>query len=213
MTARSLANLATFRLSKTVSLMVMEGSVIDFSSPVKGAIVNAANEGCLGGGGVDGAIGEAGGPNLFHDRESLPIFSDGIRCPTGSAVLTGPGEYGTLQVPYVIHAVGPSYFSYPNFETPDKLLQSAYQTSLEITRQEGITEVAFSLLSAGVFRGKRDLESVLKIGITGIKEWIKKSDDSGDLKSIFLVGFTPIETKLLVEICANEFEESVNDEL
>ena len=132
----ALKPLATFRIgSKGIVLTVVRGSVVDFASPF-GAIVNAANEGCLGGGGVDGAISNAGGINLYNDRLALPIvYRGGVRCPTGLAKLTGPGDYGKLQVPFVVHAVGPQYFAYPNFVQPDKLLRSAYQTSLECCRR------------------------------------------------------------------------------
>jgi len=64
--------------------------------------VNAANEECLGGGGVDGAITEAGGPRLAKDRLVLPIVSAGIRCPTGGVVITGPNRYGTLRIDQII---------------------------------------------------------------------------------------------------------------
>jgi O-acetyl-ADP-ribose deacetylase (regulator of RNase III) len=207
----SLRNLATFRLGKDLSLMIARGSVVDFSSPLKGAIVNAANEGCLGGGGVDGAITTAGGPNLAKDRLALPVLDHdgrrGIRCPTGSAVLTGPGYYGSLQVPYVIHAVGPNYMAFSNFETPDQLLRSAYHSSLECCRQEGITisEVAFALLSAGIFRGDRDSRSVLHLGVCGIRDWMdENSDDCGALESVTLCGFSSKETDILLDICGNE---------
>jgi O-acetyl-ADP-ribose deacetylase (regulator of RNase III) len=59
----------------------------------------------LGGGGVDGAITAAGGENLADDRMALKQIAPGIRCKTGSAVITGPGDYGSLKVPFVVHAV------------------------------------------------------------------------------------------------------------
>jgi hypothetical protein len=91
----SLRELASFRLGKDLSLMIARGSVVDFSSSLKGAIVNAADEGCLGGGGADGVIAMAGGPNLANDRLMLLVLYHhgrrGIHCPTGSAaVLMGP---------------------------------------------------------------------------------------------------------------------------
>jgi O-acetyl-ADP-ribose deacetylase (regulator of RNase III) len=192
-----------------ISLNIVRGSVLDFIAPSKeriGAIVNAANEGCLGGGGVDGAINNAGGKNLWKDREELPLVqiagtrtrsssssssSDGIRCPTGGAVITGPNSYGSLKVPYIIHAVGPNYFQFSDnnnddsssddenennnkeFSVPDSLLRSAYQNSLKRCNEENnITDVGFSLLSAGIFRGNRSQEDVLRIGIIAIHDYI-----------------------------------------
>ena len=99
-------------------LVIARGSVVDFAyppNPSRSAVVNAANAGCLGGGGVDGALSEAGGPALLADRRALPEIpraGSGVRCPTGHAVTTGPGSYGNLGVPDVIHAVGPDYWEY-----------------------------------------------------------------------------------------------------
>ena len=114
------------------NLIVSRGSVVDFSyppNPKSSAIVNAANEGCLGGGGVDGAISDAGGTNLMMDRLALPVAGgEDIRCPTGRAVITGPNSYGKLHVPYVIHAVGPNYLQFTtngDLSEGDKLLSSA----------------------------------------------------------------------------------------
>ena len=81
--------------SSTVSINICQGSVLDFKHE-KGAIVNAANEGCLGGGGVDAAISKAGASKLLQDRLGLPIVStkqlkngvQEIRCPTGNIFKT-----------------------------------------------------------------------------------------------------------------------------
>jgi len=214
-----LKTVATFGLVGTrsdtpvgVSLNIVRGSVLDFhptststitnnttNSIVVGAIVNAANEGCLGGGGVDGAINNAGGEELWNDREALPFIagSKSIRCRTGGAVVTGPApnqaSYGTLHVPFVVHAVGPNYRHFTEddsdsedngneqqqqYQLPDQLLRSAYQESLARCGEKGITDVAFSLLSAGVFRGTRTVEEVLTIGILAIRDWISSSNSN-----------------------------------
>lgn len=208
------------------------------SSTRVGAIVNAANERCLGGGGVDGAINSVAGISLWKDRLALPILGEQeVRCHTGSAVITGPNRYGSLRVSYVVHAVGPAYFRFADemsdddsdtdtkqddsvdFAEPDALLRSAYQESLERCRENGITDVAFSLLSAGVFRGKRSLNDVLSIGVTAIRDWVKDqekanleaaaihSTDGGEqpskhpLRSVTLCGFSELEVVALKKVC------------
>mmetsp|Transcript_4844 Transcript_4844/g.11140 ORF Transcript_4844/g.11140 Transcript_4844/m.11140 type:complete len:394 (-) Transcript_4844:1543-2724(-) len=173
--------------TRTPCLNIAQGSVLDFfvaedeketksAKPRVGAIVNAANEGCLYGGGVDGAINEAGGPGLWMDRKALPVLegTGDIRCRTGGAVVTGPNRYGTLRVPYVVHAVGPAYvrFEGDDYSQPDALLRLAYQESLKRCQEEGITDVAFSLLSAGIFRGNRSLHDVLTIAVMAIRDWV-----------------------------------------
>ncbi len=239
-----LRTIETFGLGKTkvggpsetcVILNVAQGSVIDFKTPSSqnasrvGAIVNAANERCLGGGGVDGAINNAGGPRLWKDREALPLVSKihDIRCHTGGAVVTGPNRYGILDANYVIHAVGPVYFRYKDdsdmdgdagneFEKPDALLRSAYQESLERCEENGITDVAFSLLSAGVFRGKRSLIDVLSTGVLAIRDWVaeeeKKKSTSSRLQTITLCGFSTKEVETLIEVCRVVFETTEEEE-
>ncbi len=209
--ASALRVLASYRLSHKVVLNIAQGSVVDFSRPKTGAIVNAANEMCLGGGGVDGAITAAGGANLAKDRLLLPTNPNGIRCPTGSAVITGPGDYGQLNVPYVIHAVGPNYRSYADFETPDNLLRSAYQSSLNQCRDTGvITDVAFALLSAGIFRGRRDSKDILQIGVQAIRDWMDDhEEDNGALESVTLCGYSSKETDLLLDICETDENEEL----
>ncbi|KAL3911517.1 MAG: hypothetical protein SGILL_007250, partial [Bacillariaceae sp.] len=214
-----LKTVATFALGKGVTLKIARGSVLDFVAiPSKndtgykavGAIVNAANEECLGGGGVDGAISHAGGSNLFRDRKALPLVPGtmGVRCQTGDAVITGPEDYGDLRVPYVIHAVGPSYFQFEHtqddeedFSVPDGLLRSAYQQSMERCKEKKITDVGFSLLSAGIFRGRQSMKNVLAIGVAGIRDWVESDDDCGAVKTVTLCGFSERETIMLMKVC------------
>ncbi|KAL9182785.1 hypothetical protein ACHAXT_004064 [Thalassiosira profunda] len=195
-----LTNIATYQIQGAghpFRLTIAQGSVLDFSHP-RGGIVNAANEGCLGGGGVDGAISNAGGPNLQRDRERLPEIRSGVRCPTGKAVITGPGSYGKLEVPYVVHAVGPNYLDCEDDELAvgDKLLASAYTSSLECGRDANLEAVAFCLLSAGIFRGARTVKEVLRIGLKAICQF----EGYDGLKEVHVCGFTNKELAALVAI-------------
>jgi O-acetyl-ADP-ribose deacetylase (regulator of RNase III) len=109
------------------------------------AVVNAANRGLLGGGGVDGAIHAAGGPDLLEECRRLRATSlpDGL--PTGQAVATGAGR---LAARWVIHTVGPVY---PREADPASLLASAYRESLRVAERVGAHSVAFPAISTGVY--------------------------------------------------------------
>jgi len=197
----SLARVASFRVpSRNFYLVISRGSVVDFAHKTQSAaIVNAANEGCLGGGGVDGAIGDAGGPALLEDRMNLPQLEPGIRCLTGSAVSTGPNSYGSLHVPFVIHAVGPNYMQYDTEEEMaqgDDLLSSAYTASLECGKSHNIEAIAFALLSAGIFRGKRSVDEVVQIGIDSIC----KFDGYPALQEVHLCAFNQKEANTLIRV-------------
>jgi O-acetyl-ADP-ribose deacetylase (regulator of RNase III) len=199
-----------------LSLILVKGSVLDFdNSLAPAAIVNAANVGCLGGGGVDGAISKAGGRSLDRDRSELPVVADAdsgepVRCPEGQAVVTGPGNYGSLHVPYVIHAVGPNYNDYDDLDdlTPvHNLLKSAYTAALDRAVEHKIQSVAFSLLSAGLYRGSQPLEDVLALGVTAIQEWsvsyanITGVEGDALLSQIVLYAFTSNEYETLKAVC------------
>ncbi len=108
------------------------------------AIVNAANKRLAGGGGVDGAIHDAGGPTLLEElRHKYPAG-----CPTGDAVITAAGN---LKAKFVIHAVGPGYIPQEQAWCADRLA-SAYRRSLQLAAEHGCRTVAFPSLSTGIFR-------------------------------------------------------------
>jgi O-acetyl-ADP-ribose deacetylase (regulator of RNase III) len=110
------------------------------------AIVNAANERMLGGGGVDGAIHRAAGGELLEACRRMPEVRSGVRCPTGEARIT-PGF--RLPARYVIHTVGPVWRGGRAGEA--QLLAGCYLSSLELARQHDLKSIAFPAISCGVF--------------------------------------------------------------
>ena len=108
------------------------------------AIVNAANSGLMGGGGVDGAIHRAGGPAILEECKAIVARQGG--CATGGAVITGGGK---LKARYVIHAVGPRYGRNPAKEA--ELLKSAHRESIRLAAESGCTSVAFPAISTGAY--------------------------------------------------------------
>jgi O-acetyl-ADP-ribose deacetylase (regulator of RNase III) len=119
-----------------VTLTLIQGNIVEMHAD---AIVNAANHALSGGGGVDGAIHDAGGPSILEECRTIG------GCPTGSAVVTNAGN---LSAKYIFHAVGPIYRYHVN---PAGLLQSAYQTCLDLAEQYHLESIAFPSLSTGAF--------------------------------------------------------------
>jgi len=108
------------------------------------AIVNAANSGLRGGGGVDGAIHRAGGSSLMRELDAIRASEGG--CPTGSAVVTGAGA---LPAKYLFHAVGPGYFDGKHGE-PEQLA-SCYRKCLDLAEQHGVRSISFPAVSTGAY--------------------------------------------------------------
>lgn len=116
----------------------------DITTAEVDAIVNAANERMLGGGGVDGAIHRAAGPALLEACRAVPAVN-GVRCPTGEARIT---PAGALKARYVIHTVGPVYHASPD---PQGLLRAAYRNSFTLAHEHGCRSVACPAISCGAF--------------------------------------------------------------
>ena len=110
------------------------------------AIVNAANERLLGGGGVDGAIHRAAGRELLAACRQIPEVRPGVRCPTGEARLT-PGF--RLPARHVIHTVGPVWHGGSRGEP--ELLASCYRNSMALARDAGVRSIAFPAISCGIY--------------------------------------------------------------
>ena len=110
------------------------------------AIVNAANERLLGGGGVDGAIHRAAGRELVEACRAIPEVRPGVRCPTGEARIT-PGF--RLLARYVIHTVGPVWRGGRHGEP--ELLASCYRSALALAVEHDARSIAFPAISCGIY--------------------------------------------------------------
>lgn len=111
------------------------------------AIVNAANERMLGGGGVDGAVHSAAGPRLYEACKSIPEVRPGVRCPTGEVRIT-PGF--DLQARHIIHTVGPVWDEHTESESRS-LLARCYKGSLDLASKHALSTIAFPCIGAGVY--------------------------------------------------------------
>jgi len=115
-------------------------------------IVNAANAGLKGGGGVDGAIHRAAGPSVMQACRQIG------HCATGDAVMTLAGQ---LKVKKIIHTVGPVWSGGKRREV--ELLKSAYRKSFELAKEKGLKSIAFPGISTGVYRFPKKEASVIAI--------------------------------------------------
>ena len=139
------------------TIELVEGDITEQDTE---SIVNAANRSLLGGGGVDGAIHRAGGPEILEECRKLG------GCETGDAKMTSDGK---LKARAVIHTVGPVYSGGSRGEA--ELLASCYRRSLEVASGAGLKSVAFPSISTGAYR--YPVDEAARVALGAVREFLK----------------------------------------
>ena len=144
----------------------IEIQVGDITKLAVDAIVNAANQRMLGGGGVDGAIHRAAGRQLLEACKQVDEVRPGVRCPTGEARIT-PGF--NLPAKFVIHTVGPVWSGGGRGEA--ERLAGCYQNALQLAAEHKLTTIAFPAISTGVYGYPKD--QAAEVAVQTTRKWLK----------------------------------------
>lgn len=147
--------MTTTRQFGATAIVLKQG---DITRETVDVIVNAANSSLLGGGGVDGAIHRAGGPQILEECRRIVARQGG--CPTGEAVITGAGH---LDARHIVHTVGPVWRGGRSGESG--LLASAYRNSLALAAAHGARTIAFPAISAGIYGYPLDRAASIALGV------------------------------------------------
>ncbi len=154
---------------KDVTIDILLGDITELDTD---AIVNAANNTLLGGGGVDGAIHRAGGPKILEQCKKIG------GCPTGEARITVAGD---LKSSYVIHTVGPIYDT--GRDNNDFFIYNAYYNSLSLAREYGLKSLAFPSISTGVYR--YPIREAVKVAYSALEDFLEQ--DSSLERIVFVL--------------------------
>jgi len=146
------------------TVRLIQGDITDMETD---AIVNAANNSLMGGGGVDGAIHRRGGPIILEECKRIRAteWPDGL--PTGKAAMTSGGN---LKAKYVIHTVGPVWRG--GVRREPELLADAYRNSLKLAASKGLRTIAFPSISTGAYG--YPIEDASCVALTAVKDFLKK---------------------------------------
>lgn len=153
------------------------------------AIVNAANSTLLGGGGVDGAIHQAGGPEILKACQEIKRLTYPKGLPTGEAVITTGGN---LTARHVIHTVGPIYGRDPDREA--ELLAACYRNSLSLAREHQLRSIAFPSISTGVYGYPKP--EAAKIASRAVRQFLASDDEMEQVRMVF---FAPRDAGVFLE--------------
>jgi O-acetyl-ADP-ribose deacetylase (regulator of RNase III) len=174
-------------MKRLVSMTGLSIKQLDITRLEVDAIVNAANEWMLGGGGVDGAIHAAAGPGLLEACRAVPEVRPGVRCPTGEARITAGFD---LPAKYVIHTVGPVWRGGGSGE--DELLAACYRASLDLAERRAVKSIGFPAISCGVYRFPPERASA--IAVREIRRYLA---GAMSIESVVLVAFDTRMAKIL----------------
>ena len=152
--------------------------VADITKQAVTAIVNAANSSLMGGGGVDGAIHRAGGPQILAECQRIRRTTHPQGLPAGQAVLT---TAGLLPADYVIHTVGPVYGR--NSGRDAELLAACYENSLALALQHSMTSIAFPAISTGVFGYPK--EAAAAVSSNAIRRFLASDNVIQQVRMVF----------------------------
>lgn len=172
---------------KDTEIHLLEGDITKMATD---AVVNAANNTLLGGGGVDGAIHRAGGPIILEQCKKIG------GCPTGEARITTAGN---MPSKYVIHTVGPIYKEASQQEA--KFLYRAYYNSLKLAREYRLETIAFPSISTGAYN--YPIREACEIALGAVRDFL---DEENKIREIHFVLFNDEDYKIYKDYLERNFQ-------